>query len=392
MSAQIASAPLQRRYDLDWLRVLTILVVFVFHSFRFFSSESWHVNNATTYPAVYDALRFLGAWMMPLIFVISGGSLFYALGSKGHSWGLAGKFLKDKFLRLFVPLLVNMFSLCILQVYLERYTHGQFNGSIFQFLPHYFEGIYGINGNFALVGMHLWYLAVLFLFSLLMLPLLMLLKTRLATPGLNALTKGLAIPGMIYLLAAALTLLWKLIPADSILGFDKFDWNLGVYLSYLLLGFVIFSSEPLIASLKRQRWFSLALALAVTVWYILDRGEHRDLVSISWVLALLSFGMQYLNFNKPILAYASEAVLPFYILHQTVLLCVGYFIMPLAIPDPLKWLLTAAASLATILAVYEYLVRRSAILRILFGMKLAKKSAQPAARSMGAGKPALQGR
>ena len=61
-----------------------------------------------------------------------------------------------------MPLVVNIFSLCILQVYLERITHHEFTGSIFDFLPHYFEGIYGFGGNFAVVGMHLWYLAVLF--------------------------------------------------------------------------------------------------------------------------------------------------------------------------------------------------------------------------------------
>jgi len=39
---------MQRRYDLDWLRVLGILLVFIYHSTRFFNYGDWHVKNAVT--------------------------------------------------------------------------------------------------------------------------------------------------------------------------------------------------------------------------------------------------------------------------------------------------------------------------------------------------------
>ena len=128
----------QRRYDIDWLRVLAILFVFVYHSTRFFNLGDWHVKNPTTYFAVEVWNRFASSWLMPFVFVISGASLFYAVGKSG-----AGQFIKDKVLRLLVPLVVGVFTHCALQVYLERLTHGQFSGSFFEFLPHYFEGIYG---------------------------------------------------------------------------------------------------------------------------------------------------------------------------------------------------------------------------------------------------------
>ncbi len=92
-----------RVYYLDWLRVLGILVVFVYHSSRFFNVEEWNVKNPVWYPWVEVWNRFATAWMMPLMFVISGASLFYALG-KGSG---AGKFVKDKVLRLLVPLVVG---------------------------------------------------------------------------------------------------------------------------------------------------------------------------------------------------------------------------------------------------------------------------------------------
>jgi peptidoglycan/LPS O-acetylase OafA/YrhL len=74
-----------RVYYLDWLRVLAILFVLVYHSTRFFNPEDWHVKNPITYQWVEWWNRFAGAWMMPLIFVISGASLFYAVGKGGTS-------------------------------------------------------------------------------------------------------------------------------------------------------------------------------------------------------------------------------------------------------------------------------------------------------------------
>lgn len=129
----------QRRFDLDWLRVLAILIVFVYHSGRFFNNEHWYVKNPTTYFVMDVWVIILANWMMPLIFAISGASLFYALGK-----GSVGRFIKDKVLRLVVPLVaMGMFLFGALQIYLERLTHDEFSGSFIEFLPHYFAGLYG---------------------------------------------------------------------------------------------------------------------------------------------------------------------------------------------------------------------------------------------------------
>jgi glucans biosynthesis protein C len=162
MSAQTTS---NRCYDLDWLRVLLIGCVFIFHSGRFFDTGGWHVKNAETFFGVQVWTTFLANWMMPAIFVVSGASLFFALG------GSNGKFIKDKVLRLLVPLVVGAFTHVAVQVYLERVTHHQFTGTFFEFLPQYFNGLYGLGGTFAWMGLHLWYLLVLFVFSILPLPL-----------------------------------------------------------------------------------------------------------------------------------------------------------------------------------------------------------------------------
>jgi len=362
-----------RRYDLDWLRVLGIMSVFIFHSIRFFNIEDWHVKNLVTHASIETMVEFMGFWMMPLIFLISGAGFYFAL--KDARLRSAGIFLKDKVLRLFVPLVVNIFSLVILQVYFERVSHNQFSGSLLEFLPHYFEGIYGLGGNFALVGNHLWYLAVLFMFCVVLLPVIMLLKTRTGTSILDRVTGVLSRFGLFYLLALLSTLLWKLISPDSILGFDRFNWNLGVYLTLVLVGYIFASDNRLLDSIKRYRWVSFALAVIFTVMFI--RGEvHDDLILWSCVLTFIGFAGKYLNTNTSFLKYANEAVLPFYILHQTVLLVIGFFIVQWNIPDLVKWLIIAVFSFGTIIALYEVAIRRANVLRVLFGMKPERKAGQ----------------
>jgi glucan biosynthesis protein C len=358
---------IQRRYDIDWLRVLAILSIFVYHSTRFFNNEDWHVKNPFTYHLVDVWNAFASDWLMPLIFVISGASLFYAAAKGG-----VGSFIKDKVLRLLVPLVVGVFTHCALQVYLERITHHQFDGSFFQFLPHYFEGIYGFGGNFAITGMHLWYLLVLFVFSLVCLPLLLLLRSRLGSQALGKLTDLLAIPGVVYLLVGVIVYLNHLDP-NTLLGFDKFSFNLAVYLAFLLFGYMIMASEKLQQSIQRLRWISLLGTVIITVMLVLG-DNHDDLMAWFFSLTVFGFGMKHLNFSKPFLKYANEAVLPFYILHQTVLLCVGYFVVQWAIPDLLKWLIIVPLSFVIIMGLYE-LVRRNNILRVLFGMRLLKQAA-----------------
>jgi peptidoglycan/LPS O-acetylase OafA/YrhL len=381
-----------RVYYLDWLRVLGMLAVLVYHSSRFFNVEDWHVKNPVWYPWVEVWNRFAVVWLMPLMFVISGASLFYALGKGGG----AGKFVKDKVLRLLVPLVVGIFTHASLQVYLERLTPGQFTGSYFQFLPYYFQGVYGITegGNFAVHGMHLWYLLYLFVFSLLLYPLLRWLRGR-GRGVLSRLGGGLGLPGAVFGLALPVVLLEAFVdPNNPVMDIGDAGWPAIIYLWLVVAGFLVLSDERTQAGVQRLRWLSLALAVASTATYLVLSFQPagltfgtplwafalglRGLGSWSWVLAALGFGRKHLNFSTPFVTYANEAVLPFYILHQTVLLGVGYFVVQWAVPGVLKWAIILLASFAVIMALYEFLVRRFNVMRFLFGMKPLVK--QPAAQ------------
>ena len=373
-----------RKYYLDWLRVMVILTVFVYHSTRFFNLGDWHVKNPITYWGVEIGEQVLATWMMPLAFLISGASVFYALGKGG-----VGKFVKDKVLRLFVPLVVGIFTHSALQVYLERVSHGQFSGSFFDFWPHYFEGMYGFGGNFGWVGIHLWYVEMLFVFSLIFLPLFLVLKRGLGQRILVRFGNLLAAPGAAFLLVVPAILILDLVPENDPLGMDVFGgWGIVSHAWFFVSGFVIASSERMQQSIQRLRWVWLIAAIMLTIAQVANAMtnlrdpdvEMTELLAYLWMFAFLGLANKHLNVSTPRLQYANEAVLPFYILHQPVLIVIGYFVVQWAILDLAKYAIIAAVSFAIIIMLYEFLVRRFNVLRFLFGMKVLPKAAAVQAR------------
>src|SRR5512141_1544612 len=115
----MASRATQRRYDLDWLRVLAFSSVFLYHCSRFFNSSDWHLKNAVTSPVVDILTAIFDMFGMPLLFAISGAAVVFALRPGG-----ALRFLRDRAMRLLVPLALGILVLGPPQVYLERLTHG----------------------------------------------------------------------------------------------------------------------------------------------------------------------------------------------------------------------------------------------------------------------------
>ncbi len=377
-----------RRYEFDWLRVLAILVVFLYHSTRFFNLGDWHVKNVHTFVWVEIWNVFATRWMMPLFFIISGASLFYAIGKSG-SWS---KFYVDKFLRLMIPVLIASITHSALQVYLERLTHGHFSGSFFSFLPGYFNGVYlAINmpGNFAFHGMHLWYLFFLFLYGLICYHLFIWLKGN-GREILNRITTLFAIPGLMYLWFSIPLLIMKALIPKAVLDVGSGGWGFLYYPWFLISGFMIVSSDRLQQHIKNMRWISLLLGLVLSTVYLYQlfspsRVVFPSLVSDwiytllsffsawSWLFAILGFGMRFLAFDRPILRYANEGVLPFFILHQTVLLGIGYFVMTWEIDDVLKWAIVFTSSFIIIMTLYTLIVQRLELFRFLFGMKTSHR-------------------
>jgi peptidoglycan/LPS O-acetylase OafA/YrhL len=256
-------------------------------------------------------------------------------------------------------------------------------GTFFEFLPQYFNGLYGFGGNFAWMGLHLWYLLILFMFSLLLLPVFFGFKRQLGGRILRRVGDFLALPGAIYLLVLPTIILNH---AELMNDVEPGGWSFPQYLWFFFCGFVIVSHGRLQQRISQLRWLNLACGLALVIVPLLSPAPadfHDDISSWFWLFAILGFGFKHLNFNTPFLQYANEAVLPFYILHQTVLIVIGYFVLQSPLPDFAKWLIIASVSFLIVMGIYEYGVRRVNVLRFLFGLKPLprEKAVEPAALS-----------
>jgi peptidoglycan/LPS O-acetylase OafA/YrhL len=379
----------QRRYDVDWLRVLAFTGVFFYHSARFFNTSDWHLKNAETSAGLDVITSLFELWGLQFIFLISGASILFALRPGG-----ALRFLGDRALRLLVPLALGILVLAPPQIYLERLTHGDFQGSFLQYLPRYFQG------DIAWTGVHLWYLEYLFLFTLVLMPLFIGLERPAGQRFMDGFSRFSSRPGAIFLWVLPFGLLLSLL--------DPFGWmrpappeallRLVIYPFFVVGGFVIFRHAGLQQAIIRQRRVALALAVVATAIMpvfalgIKARGGEMDLPFVAlvmtlagllawaYILTFLGFGMRYLNANRPLLAYANEAVLPFYILHQPVILLVGYFVIPLALPIAVKYLIIAPLAFGLTLGLYEYGVRRWNPVRRVFGLKARRVEQHSRAR------------
>jgi glucan biosynthesis protein C len=380
----------QRRYELDWLRVLAFAAVFFYHCGRFFDASYWHIKNSTTSPLVDTMKGIFDLWGMPLIFVISGASIFFALRPGG-----ATRFLRDRVWRLLVPLAFGVLVLAPPQIYLERLTHGDFQGNFLEFLPLYFRDWRIWGGNFAWSGVHLWYLEDLFLFTLVLLPLFAALKSQSGRRFTESLGRRSARPGAIFLWALPLILLVILLDPLGVVGPGLSDdlIRLVIFAPFLIPGFLVFSNDQVQQAIIRQRRIALVLALVLLVVLPVVTGLLEEdpsfliyalgilLVGVfmwSCLLAVLGYGMRYLTANHRLLAYANEGVLPFYILHQPVILILGYFIIPLPLSILAKYLIIAPLAFGITLGLYEYGVRRVNLVRRVFGLK-PRKPALPVA-------------
>jgi len=373
-----------RRYELDWLRVIAILVVLLYHSARFFNLGDWHIKNVNTFVWVEMGSIFISRWMMPLFFIISGASLFYSIARSSGWW----RFYCAKFQRLMIPVLVGSVTHSVLQVYLERLTHGRFTGSFFSFLPEAFSGVYlaiGMQGNYAFHGMHLWYLLFLFIYSLICFRLFIWLKGN-GRKILDRIAAWLAIRGFTVVGFVLPLVILELLVPRAVLAVGNGGWGFLYYVWFLIAGFIIFSSDRLQQRIIDQRLIALLLGVGFTCLHLFQLFSPSRLVfssgvgdwvstllsffsAWSWLLTILGFGMRHLAVDRPLLQPLNEGVMPFYILHQTILLCVGYFIIAWAIHDALKWLLVFSISFVVIIALYMLVVKNIDLLRFLFGMK-----------------------
>lgn len=376
----------ERRPDLDWLRVSAFGLLIVYHAGMAWSGWNWHLTSPDDIDYLREGMRFLNRWRMPLIFVVSGAAITLALG--GRSPGI---FALDRLRRLAVPLVFGMIVIVPPQIYLERLYRGQFTGSFLEWLPQAFQGGAYPAGNTS--WHHLWFLAYVLVLTFVLLPYFLWARsesgrTALGKAGHLASRRGLQ---WLMVLPLAASILW-LAPVsyntNGLIG----DWHGLVYYGALLLcGAFLFGSSDLLAALNRQRWLSLGVGVvAYAALYVLfvdgavrpviadtDRPAYALLAAVNtmaWLFAIIGFANRHLTKRPAFLAEATEAVYPFYMLHQTVTVIAVYWLLRLGVPPAAGFILAVLATFLGTSAIYFAVVRPIWFIRPLFGLKAAYNS------------------
>ncbi len=366
-----------RRYDIDWLRVIVFGLLIFYHVGMFFVPWGWHIKNNVIYDWLRWPMLFLNQWRLPILFVISGMGTYYALSSR-NLW----QFNLERYLRLGIPLAVGMLLIVPPQVYVERLANHEFTGSFWTYLrgPAY-VGIYP-QGNIS--WHHLWFLPYLFVYSFLLSSLLIFLKRR-KTKLVSWITTVLQKPLGFYLFVIPLYFVEVLIePFFPVTHALVDDWF--AFINFLILffyGFVLLATgnvfwEHIDRIKKKALWIGIiAFSLQTTIWVIgkdsilihFTEGMVKVVNLWSWILVIFGYAAKYLNHKSKTIAYCNRAVYPFYILHQTITVIIGYFIMELHWGFIAKFAIMVIGTFLASWILYHFIILKIPFLHPLFGLK-----------------------
>jgi len=364
----------ERQYYLDWLRIMLILTVFLFHIGMIFSTFGWHIKNEEQLSSLAPVMSFLHLWRMPLLFLISGAGTYYALGKRSDK-----QYLKERFQRLLIPLVAGIFILVPVQVYIERI--GSYD-SLFQYYLYMFDGVYP-SGNFS--WHHLWFIAYLFLISLLITPFFKYFKSRNFRRFNLWLEKQVTRKGGMNLIVLPLLIsqlvLKPYFPRETHDVVN--DWAFIAFnLTFFLAGFLLFVNPRIVYHVKKQRKIFFAQAvLGSVIWFF--GYDHWNLpfflnellnITVIWScsVAVIAYAALGLNKNSLFRKRATEAIYPFYLLHQPVIILFGYYIIHWDVPVLWKAIYVLVFSFFTSIGVYWLFIYPFNAMRILFGMKKRK--------------------
>ena len=377
----------KRRYDLDWLRVIVFGLLIFYHTGMFYVENwGWHAKSIYQSQFLENLMLVVEPWRMPVLWLISGIAIRFIM-VKVSVW----RFIAMRSYRLLLPLLFGILVVVPPQLYVEMTYNGDLNMNYWQFLNEFFStntttfdkyssGIWPhIDVN------HLWFIRSLWQYSLVILCMLPLLNMQWVNRAVNSL---FCLPGMVAIALVTLPLFiiqigWEMSDARYPLGFTLMiygyliGWNplfwqrITKNINVLIVAaFICYSTLIIFYNLF---WLDALTGNESNNSAVLILGMFNySLMRVLGVLVVFALAHKFLNVKSKKLSYFNDAVYPFYILHQTFILVIGYHLTSLALGPIAEPLLLIALTTFSCFVGYE-IIRRSDILRPLFGLKLSRK-------------------
>ena len=372
----------ERRYDLDWLRVLAFgLLIFYHVGMLYVQNWGYHVKSQYLSLPLEGIMLLVNPWRMLILWFISGVAIRFILAKVS-----LGRLVVMRTYRLLLPLLFGILVVVPPQLYYEMTANGDLAMSYWQFYQVFFDldnpifekyqaGIWPhIDVN------HLWYLRELWVFSLYLIVLLPVLNANWFESLIDQFEK-LSGTSQIAIALVPIALVQFFLDGDrEIFGFllivfgYVFAWRtvlwqkLALHSTRLLLiavaTYFLFVSFYYLVWLKTGEESSSELLILGYLIYSFDR--------LIWLLAILGLSYRFLNRKSDKLTYFSEAVYPYYILHQTLIVVLGYELTQLNLGGAVESILVLTLTF-TLCGLSFEVIRRLEFLRPFFGLKLQKE-------------------
>ena len=381
-----------RRHDIDFLRVFAFGLLILYHVGMFYVYDwGWHVKSAYQAEWLQLPMTFTNQWRMSLLFVVSGLAISFIWGKYSP-----GTLALRRIWRLLIPLLFGLVVIVPPQPYLEALTKGIIEPGFIDFMSRYltfqdFPGeAWGGENMIVWTWNHLWYLPYVLFYTLLLIPIAMLLDGP-----------GKPVRRWFQSLRGAWIILVPLVPLMLYgnLIYPKFpyishalvdDWYAhAMYGTLFLFGYMIGRDEGFWAELRRLRKVLLTVGVVSFAALMAMRelvpeepgfvlGQANALVIYlnrwSWILVFCAWGHHLVRKPSRALTYATAAIFPWYILHQTITVVAGFQLSKFELGPVLEPLLVLGITIGGCLVLYEYVIRRVRLLRPLFGLPYREKS------------------
>lgn len=351
----------KRRYDLDWIRVIAIGLLIIYHiaiAFQPWGVFIGFIQHESSLEYLWVPMSLLNVWRIPLLFFVSGMGVYFAI--KKRNWK---QLFLERGQRILVPFVFGIFAIVPLHIF------------IFQ---HYYE----MNLDFSPNPGHLWFLGNIFCYVVILSPLFFLLKQKEGGNLHKRIKTILSTPWglLLTIIPFLLEIYW--VQPDTF-EYYAMNWH-GFFLGLFafLFGFLFtYSGNSFWNSLRNWKWmyFVGAAALYTVRLVIFEYKAPMYLTVVEsnlWIWAVFGFGFTYLNKPSKLLSYLSQSAYPIYILHMVALYAFSYLLFPMDISALSKFLLIVLLSTIACFVAYEFLVKRIVWLRPLFGLKLQKQEAK----------------
>jgi len=347
-----------RRYDIDWVRVIAIGLLLIYHSaiaFQPWGSMIAFITNKEPWPALWLPMAILNVWRIPLLFFVSGMGMYFAMQSR-----TARELITERARRILLPFLFGIFFIVPIQIAIWRYYAGMRLFYVYD-------------------PSHLWFLGNIFAYVVIFAPLFFYLKSntdsKFAKMLRSVFNSPLGILVVIAMLVAEAVIL-KPYPYELY----AMTWH-GFFLGLIAFFFgytFAFTGPSFWNMLVKVKWYLLVIAgvlAAIRLTYVVP-GKPAYMIppeTVCWILFILTLGYQYLNRPGKTLSYLSEAAYPVYIIHMIFQNLVSVLIFPMNLPVQIKYILLVLFTLTGCILFYEFVIRRVRFVRPLFGLKPEKE-------------------